>query len=138
MPGRTREATKCECSLRARTEKEGTRDCGRREGQKAAPLSTFQPHAAGKAIDRENLPGKPPSPPNPFWPLLLAICPHCPPQEAATVLQVRPKFTFFAIFPHRVPFSHDIFLSFFFFFSLLSCSRAIISARLLGRMKEPG
>ena len=91
---------------------------GTREG-KAAPPSAFQPHATGKAIDRENLPG---NPRHPRIPSGLFSSRHMPtagsdhgPAGIAEIL-ILPSIPFLAM-------SH-------------SCSRMIISASLFGRNKE--
>lgn len=83
----TRETTKCECGLRARTEKDGKRQGQRERGgrgggrgrQSLRTLSSRMP--PGKLLTVRTF-RETPVPPNPFWPLSLAIC---PPQEG-TVL----------------------------------------------------
>lgn len=83
--------------------REGRAEGGRWKGN---PSSTFQPHTAGKAIDRENLPGNPSHP-------LVSLLPSCMPdahrREARQFLRfLQPKFIFLSPSFSRTSFSRRI------------------------------
>lgn len=121
--------TKCECSLQARKDgREGYEDEGEGRGErgkrwKGSPSSTFQPHTAGKAIDRENLPGNPSHPLSYRIPSVLSLslsstrCPYrahsfydSPPKNSRfffTTVSDSRLFLFLPFSPRTVTFAQD-------------------------------
>lgn len=109
---------KCECSLQARTEEEGYVKGKRGKRWKGSPSSTFQPHTAGKAIDRENLPGNPSYPRYPPVSLLVSSTPDAHHGKRA-VSTIHDRNSHFFTFPYL--FRRVRFLRF-------------VSSRVLGRL----